>query len=153
MQPMNREQAIQLLTQQLNRINVNFDPIHWTEITQGIINRIFPRTAQEKRDQLDDISYSANTPHSFREFEEAAMERGKERARQYLTSVDKAIDLVIKRTGKTKVYLAVHSWGGSVAALYASEFPHKVAKLVLFAAITQRLHPYTNAEFCQQVHL
>ncbi len=52
--------------------------------------------------------------------------------------VDKAINLIIKRTGKTKVYLIGHSWGGSVAALYATKFPDKVAKLVLFAAITQR---------------
>ncbi|MBF4516979.1 alpha/beta hydrolase [Flavobacterium sp. ANB] len=52
--------------------------------------------------------------------------------------VDKAVDLIIKRTGKTKVYLIGHSWGGSVAALYAAKFPDKVSKLVLFAAITQR---------------
>jgi pimeloyl-ACP methyl ester carboxylesterase/heme-degrading monooxygenase HmoA len=52
--------------------------------------------------------------------------------------VDKAIDLIIQRTGKTKVYVIGHSWGGSVAALYAEKFPNKVARLVLFAAITQR---------------
>jgi pimeloyl-ACP methyl ester carboxylesterase/heme-degrading monooxygenase HmoA len=52
--------------------------------------------------------------------------------------VDKAIDLIIQRTGKTKVYLIGHSWGGSVAALYAEKFPDKIASLILFAAITPR---------------
>ena len=31
-----------------------------------------------------------------------------------------------------------HSWGGAVAGLYSERFPEKVAKLVLFAAVTQR---------------
>src|SRR5690606_12542872 len=70
----------------LNRIDNNFDPIHWTETTQGLISRIFPQKAQDKRDQLDEISYRANTPHSFPELEEAAMGRGKNRARQYINS-------------------------------------------------------------------
>ena len=52
--------------------------------------------------------------------------------------VDKAVDFIIKKTGKSKIYLVGHSWGGSVATLYASQFPDKVSKLVLFAAITQR---------------
>lgn len=52
--------------------------------------------------------------------------------------VDKAVNLIMKRTGKSKVHIIAHSWGGSVAALYAEKFPAKVAKLVLFAAITQR---------------
>lgn len=60
------------------------------------------------------------------------------RALDVYKDVDKAIDLIIKRTGKKKVYLIGHSWGGTVAALYATKFPDKVAKLVLFAAITQR---------------
>lgn len=52
--------------------------------------------------------------------------------------VDKAVNLIMERTGKNKVHIIAHSWGGSVAALYAEKFPHKIAKLVLFAAITQR---------------
>lgn len=60
------------------------------------------------------------------------------RAVDLYADVDKAIDLIIKRTGKTKVYLIGHSWGGSVAALYATKFPGKVSKLILFAGITQR---------------
>ena len=60
------------------------------------------------------------------------------RAKDVFKDVDNAIDLIIKRTGKTKVYLIGHSWGGSVAALYATKFPDKIAKLILFAAITQR---------------
>lgn len=60
------------------------------------------------------------------------------RAADVYEDIDKAIDLIIQRTGKAKVYLIGHSWGGSVAALYATKFPDKVAKLVLFATITQR---------------
>jgi pimeloyl-ACP methyl ester carboxylesterase len=60
------------------------------------------------------------------------------RAIDIFKDVDKAIDLILQKTGKTKVYLIGHSWGGSVAALYAAKFPDKVGKLVLFAAITQR---------------
>ena len=52
--------------------------------------------------------------------------------------VHKAIELILQRTGKTQVYLIGHSWGGSVAALYAGKFPDKINKLVLFAAITPR---------------
>ena len=52
--------------------------------------------------------------------------------------VDKAVDFICKRTGKSKVYLIGHSWGGSVAALYAGRFNDKIAKLVLYAAITVR---------------
>jgi pimeloyl-ACP methyl ester carboxylesterase len=60
------------------------------------------------------------------------------RAKDVYKDVDKAIDFIIQKTGKKKVYLIGHSWGGSVAALYTAKFPDKVARLVLFAAITQR---------------
>lgn len=60
------------------------------------------------------------------------------RAIDVYKDVDKAVDLIIQKTGKTKVLLVGHSWGGSVAALYATKFPGKVARLVLFAAITKR---------------
>lgn len=60
------------------------------------------------------------------------------RALDVCMDVDKAVDLIIRRTGKSKVYLVGHSWGGSVSALYASRYPDKVCKLALFAAITAR---------------
>ena len=60
------------------------------------------------------------------------------RAGEIYADVDKAIDLIVQRTGKKKVYLIAHSWGGVVASLYTAKFPDKVAKLVLFAAITAR---------------
>lgn len=60
------------------------------------------------------------------------------RALEVYQDVDKAIELIRQRTRKNKVYLIGHSWGGSVAALYAEKFPEKVSKLVLFAAITRR---------------
>lgn len=60
------------------------------------------------------------------------------RATNAYLDIDKAIDFISKQTGKDKVYLIAHSWGGSVAALYASKYPAKIAKLTLFAAITVR---------------
>ncbi|TDW48931.1 pimeloyl-ACP methyl ester carboxylesterase [Flavobacterium sp. 270] len=60
------------------------------------------------------------------------------RGEEVVLDVDKAIEFIRKKTGKNKVYLIGHSWGGSVAALYASKFPEKIEKLVLFAAITIR---------------
>jgi len=60
------------------------------------------------------------------------------RALDVYKDVDKAVDLIIQKTGKTRVYLIGHSWGGSVAALYAGKFPDKIAKVVLFAALTPR---------------
>ena len=52
--------------------------------------------------------------------------------------VDKAVDYILAKTGAPKVILIGHSWGGSVAALYAEKFPEKVLRLVLFAPITVR---------------
>jgi pimeloyl-ACP methyl ester carboxylesterase len=60
------------------------------------------------------------------------------RASEVYLDVNKAVDLILARTGKKKVYLIAHSWGGTVAALYATRFPNKVAKLILFAALTPR---------------
>jgi len=60
------------------------------------------------------------------------------RATEIYRDVDKAVDLILKRTGKKKVYLIAHSWGGSVASLYATTYPEKIAKLVLFSSITGR---------------
>ncbi|MFC0777371.1 alpha/beta fold hydrolase [Flavobacterium sp. HJSW_4] len=58
------------------------------------------------------------------------------RAVDAFEDVQKAVDYNLERTGKNKIYLIGHSWGGSVAALYASKVPDKIEKLVLFAAIT-----------------
>ncbi|MGN7811106.1 alpha/beta fold hydrolase [Flavobacterium sp. 22076] len=66
------------------------------------------------------------------------------RAAEVSLDVEKAVDFILKETGKSKIYLIGHSWGGSVAALYASKIPDNVEKLVLFAAITARNE---NTEF------
>ncbi len=60
------------------------------------------------------------------------------RATDAYLDVAKAVDLICKKTGKNKVYLIAHSWGGSVAALYAGRFNDKVEKLILYATITAR---------------
>lgn len=59
-------------------------------------------------------------------------------AQEIYLDIDKAVNLIKQKTGKTKVNLIAHSWGGSVASLYATKFPEKVAKLVLFASVTER---------------
>jgi pimeloyl-ACP methyl ester carboxylesterase len=63
------------------------------------------------------------------------------RATDVYLDVDKAVDFICRRTGKNKVYLIGHSWGGSVAALYAGKFKDKVEKLVLYAPITPTQAP------------
>lgn len=60
------------------------------------------------------------------------------RARDAVADVSSAVDAILRNTGKTHVLLVGHSWGGSVAARYAQCNAAKVAKLVLFAAITPR---------------
>lgn len=60
------------------------------------------------------------------------------RAEEVVFDVEKAVDFIKQKTGKNKVYLIGHSWGGSVTALYASKFPENIQKLVLLAAITVR---------------
>lgn len=60
------------------------------------------------------------------------------RAGEVYKDVDRAINFIIQKTGKNKVNLIAHSWGASVAALYATKFSDKIAKLVLFAPITER---------------
>ena len=60
------------------------------------------------------------------------------RARDAAADVGSAVDAILRRTGKSKLLLVAHSWGGSVAARYAQDQAGKVAKLVLFAAVTPR---------------
>ena len=60
------------------------------------------------------------------------------RARDVAQDVGSAVDAVLRRSGGQQVLLVGHSWGGSVAARYAQDHADKVAKLVLFAAITPR---------------
>jgi pimeloyl-ACP methyl ester carboxylesterase/heme-degrading monooxygenase HmoA len=60
------------------------------------------------------------------------------RAIDVCLDVEKAVALILKKTGKNKIYLIGHSWGGTVAGLFATKFPDKIEKLVLFATITTR---------------
>lgn len=59
-------------------------------------------------------------------------------ASQVAEDVGRAVDLILRMTGKHRVILIGHSWGGSVVARYAGLHPARVSKLVLFAAITAR---------------
>jgi pimeloyl-ACP methyl ester carboxylesterase len=63
------------------------------------------------------------------------------RARDVAPDVGHAVDAILRRSGKPQLLLVGHSWGGSVAARYAQDHAGKVAKLVLFAAITPRPAP------------
>lgn len=60
------------------------------------------------------------------------------RAENAEVDIGHAVNLILARTGKAKVTLIAHSWGGAVAARYASLHPTKVDRLVLFAGITIR---------------
>ena len=50
--------------------------------------------------------------------------------------VDKAVAYILTKTGANQIILIGHSWGGSVAMLYAEKHPENIAKLTLFAPIT-----------------
>ena len=60
------------------------------------------------------------------------------RAIEIYKDVDLAVHFITQKTGKNKVYLIAHSWGGSVAVLYATKFPDRIARLVLFAPVTEK---------------
>lgn len=68
------------------------------------------------------------------------------RATEVILDVDKAVDFICRRTGRDKVYLIGHSWGGSVAALYAEKYNNKIEKLVLYAPITPTITPPTRTK-------
>lgn len=70
------------------------------------------------------------------------------RAIEAYKDIDPAVNVVIRTTGIKKIDLIAHSWGASVAMLYASKFPEKINRLVLFAPIT----PGTLPETPQQIN-
>jgi pimeloyl-ACP methyl ester carboxylesterase len=84
---------------------------------------------------LDFLGYGLSD--RYPEMEQAGIEP-LGRAQDAAVDIGHAVDLILARTGKSRVTLIAHSWGGSVAARYASLTPEKVDKLVLFAGITVR---------------
>jgi pimeloyl-ACP methyl ester carboxylesterase/heme-degrading monooxygenase HmoA len=59
-------------------------------------------------------------------------------ASQACQDIGKATEWILQKTGSQKLIIVGHSWGASVAALYASQHPEKVSMLVLFAPVTVR---------------
>lgn len=60
------------------------------------------------------------------------------RATDVCLDVEIAVEMILKKTKNNKIYLIGHSWGGTVAGLFATKYPDKIEKLVLFATITSR---------------
>lgn len=60
------------------------------------------------------------------------------RASEASEDIGAAVKWILKNTGSKKVILIGHSWGSSVAALYATQHAENISKLVLFAPITLR---------------
>jgi pimeloyl-ACP methyl ester carboxylesterase/heme-degrading monooxygenase HmoA len=58
------------------------------------------------------------------------------RAAQVVEDVDSAVNFILKSTGSKKINIIAHSWGGTVALLYASKSSDKLQNLVLFAPLT-----------------
>lgn len=61
--------------------------------------------------------------------------RGKEVAQD----IDIAVNYILRELNLTKVHLIGHSWGATVSGYYATLFPEKVEKLILFAPFVERL--------------
>jgi pimeloyl-ACP methyl ester carboxylesterase len=70
------------------------------------------------------------------------------RAKDIYQDIDSAVNCILGRTGSHKINIIAHSWGGSVAALYASKFPEKIDKLILFSPFT----PETSAAPAEAVN-
>lgn len=51
-----------------------------------------------------------------------------------VSDVDIVVAYLLERFEKDSLYIAGHSWGGMLTALYANEHPHKVSGLVLISA-------------------
>jgi pimeloyl-ACP methyl ester carboxylesterase/heme-degrading monooxygenase HmoA len=60
------------------------------------------------------------------------------RALDVYKDIDSAVNYIIAKSGHHKIILIGHSWGGMVSGIYATKFPDKIEKLVLFSAITPR---------------
>ncbi|HWR52933.1 MAG TPA: alpha/beta hydrolase [Bryobacteraceae bacterium] len=61
------------------------------------------------------------------------------------------IERIRRILGEDKLMLVGHSWGGLLAALYAAEFPERVAKLVLIAPASMLVMPSPEGDFFQTV--
>lgn len=57
------------------------------------------------------------------------------RAHELIEDVIRAVDYILLTRKATQVTIIAHSWGGTVAALYASHHPEKIKSLVLFASL------------------
>jgi pimeloyl-ACP methyl ester carboxylesterase len=54
------------------------------------------------------------------------------RAIAVFQDIDSAVNYIVKKPAAKRLILLPISWGGSVAALYATKFPDKIENLVLF---------------------
>jgi pimeloyl-ACP methyl ester carboxylesterase/heme-degrading monooxygenase HmoA len=57
------------------------------------------------------------------------------RAHEIVDDIDRAVDYILERTHAKQLSIIAHSWGGTVASLYATQHPEKIRSLVLFAAL------------------
>lgn len=85
---------------------------------------------------LDFLGYGYSDRYPEMDHEESMKVVG--RAEKVYKDVEIAVDYITNKTGKNKIFLIGHSWGGTVAALFASLHPNRIEKLVLFATLTER---------------
>jgi pimeloyl-ACP methyl ester carboxylesterase/heme-degrading monooxygenase HmoA len=55
------------------------------------------------------------------------------RAYEIVEDIDRAINYILRFRNISQVSIIAHSWGGTVAALYATQHPEKIKSLILFA--------------------
>ena len=68
------------------------------------------------------------------------------RAPEVAEQVGAAVDHIRRELGVQRVHLVAHSWGTAAAALYATQRPDTVGRLVLFAPLTPRDGPPAATE-------
>lgn len=66
---------------------------------------------------------------------------------QHLADMDRIVDHLRQRTGRDRVILAGHSWGGALGLLYSRQYPDKISALFvinpLVATLAQQQKRYT----------
>lgn len=80
----------------------DFNPVAWTHKTRTIISQVFPLTFEAKCAEFEKITYQTNALHYIEEFEQRALQRGKDLAAEFLNNYIQEIEM--SGTEKTSRY-------------------------------------------------
>ncbi|MCK0192725.1 alpha/beta hydrolase [Arenibacter sp. F20364] len=87
---------------------------------------------------LDFLGYGKSDRYDYMLDEIKKNKQIKSGGEEVVQDIDIAVNYILKELNITKVHLIGHSWGATVSGHYATLFPEKVNKLILFAPFIQR---------------